>query len=102
MLVADTTLITMLQKLYVHNDVKLNVSSVQNFSGLPQIPTSEIKYLGKNNLTWIWWLKVVYAALVLSEYGSKIQKAKTHRVRTQLWWDEDKFLSIRNAVTVKC
>lgn len=64
MFLADTTLITMLQKLYVHNNnndgnnnnnnFKLNVSSVQNFSELQQIPASEIKYLGKNNLTWLW------------------------------------------------
>jgi len=52
MLLADTTLITMLQKLSVHNNnVKLNVFSVQNSSGLLQIPTSEIKYLGKSSLT---------------------------------------------------
>lgn len=64
MLLADTTLITMLQKLYVHNNsyntttnnnnFKLNVSSVQNFSELTKITVSEIKYLGKSNLTWLW------------------------------------------------
>lgn len=82
MLVADTTLITMLQKLYVHNNnVKLNISSVQNFSGLPQIPSSETKYLWKSNLTWIRSLKVVHAAL--SEYRIKNSKVKIHSVRTQ-------------------
>lgn len=59
MLLADTTLITMLQRPYVpHNKNNNNnnnndddVSSVQNFSELPQTPVSEIKYLGKSNLT---------------------------------------------------
>jgi len=43
MLLADTTLITTLQKLYVrNNNVKPSVSSIQNFSGLLQIPTADI------------------------------------------------------------
>lgn len=99
MLLADTTLITTLQKLYVHdNKVKINVSSVQNFSELPQISPYETKYLGKSNLTWIWSLKV---ALVPSEYRIKNSKVKIHRVRTQFWWDENKYLSICNVLSVK-